>query len=398
MYGRCVNNLSPLKYLRHENLNGIGLGGTSTRAPSLNPPKKRSSRNVAYRCPLLTLGGVTFASEMSGPAKSEWCGSNEIGRCLVWFFAIRAEAENNVTSRSVRHALFANGSSRDGDRLALGRAHISFEPAHHVELSANKIRRLRASPVVLSFELQQFHRHAANLQRGVVLLGLRHGRPAVQHTSHQQRGRGHFADRHHGRMREPIAWILPEWLLKKAVGEEGYVGIACHAHLIYDRAAHGSRRKTVRVADHPTRKYSATTATRDGHARGIDEAFGDRGIHSGHQIVVVGPRIVVVDSAGKSRSVPSAATWVDVENHEIVGGEILEHVVERNTVHGKRPTVDFKDERVLFRRVEIRWLHAPALHFRVASGSEVYFLRFHQGRSLPPPGSFCSRQDSNLRV
>ncbi len=112
----------------------------------------------------------------------------------------------------------------------------------------------------------------------------------------------------------------------------------------------------------------------------------DGRVHAGHQVVVIGPWIVVVDAAGEGRAISGAAARVEVKNHEIVGGEILKHVVERHAVHGKRPAVDFEDERILFRRVEIRRLHNPALDFRVAAGSEVDFLGFRQVHAAQQAG------------
>src|SRR5438093_8967250 len=46
---------------------------------------------------------------------------------------------------------------------------VLVEPAHHVELRSDVVRRLRSGAVILLVELQQLGRHALHLQRRVVL-------------------------------------------------------------------------------------------------------------------------------------------------------------------------------------------------------------------------------------
>src|SRR6266704_5755369 len=62
--------------------------------------------------------------------------------------------------------------ARPGRRLAR-RPPVLLVPAHHVELRPHEVRRFRARAVVLAVEAQHHRRHAAHLERRVVLLRLR---------------------------------------------------------------------------------------------------------------------------------------------------------------------------------------------------------------------------------
>ena len=213
--------------------------------------------------------------------------------------------------------------------LAASGARPLIEPTHHVELRPDVVRRLRAGAVILLVELQQLHRHALHLQRRVILLGLRHRRAAIEHAGHQQRRRRHLADRHQRRVRQPVRRIFPERLLEEAVGEERHVGMPRHAQPVDHRAAHRGRGEPIGVADHPARQHAAAAAARDVHPRRVDVAFADDGVDAGHQIVVVGSRIVVIDAVDELAAVAGAAARVRDEHDEAVGREVLEHVVER---------------------------------------------------------------------
>ena len=202
-------------------------------------------------------------------------------------------------------------------------------PAHHVELRAHPVRRLRSGAVVLALEAQQRRRHAAHLERRVVLLGLRHRRAQVELARHEQRRRLHVADVHQRRVLEPRLRILPEWLLEQRVGEQRDVGVAGHAHPVDHRTAHGRRREAIGVADHPAREHAAAAAAADVHAVGVDVALRHRAIDRGHQVVVVRARIVVIDRVAERRAVAGRSARIRVEHDETVRGEVLIDRVER---------------------------------------------------------------------
>src|SRR5260370_24151366 len=108
----------------------------------------------------------------------------------------------------------------------------------------------------------------------------------------------------------------------------------------------------------------------------MDGGLGNGGVNAGNEVIVIGAGIVVINAAGGGGLVAGAAARVEVEDHEIVGGEVVEHVIEGHAVHGERAPVNFEDERILFRGIEIGRLDHPALHFGVAAGGEVDLFGF----------------------
>src|SRR6266516_1873550 len=246
-------------------------------------------------------------------------------------------------------------------RLRAGTA-ILLEPAHHVELGAHEVGRLRSRAVELVVEAQHHRRHAAHLQGRVELLRLRDRGAAVQLTRHEQGRGGDVPDLHQRRMGEPLVRLVPERLMEEAVGEEGNVRLPRHADPVDHRAAHRGGGEPAGVADHPAREHAAPRASGDVHAGRIHVALADHRIHAGHEIVVVRTGIVVVDRVREGVAVASRAARVHVQHHVAVRREVLEHVAEPDVVHRERPAVDLEDQRVLLRRLERRRLDDPSLH------------------------------------
>ena len=250
--------------------------------------------------------------------------------------------------------------------------------------------------MVFIVELEQPRRHAFDLQRRVIFLGLRHRRPAIEDSRHQQRRRGHLADRHQRRVREPVAGIVPERLLEKTVGEERDVGVPGHADPVDDGTTHGRRGEPIGLANHPARKDAAAAAARDVHPRRLDVAPGDDRVDAGHQVVIVGPGVVVIDPVAEGAAVPGAAARVDKQHHEIIGGKVLKHPVERDVVHRERSAMDFKDQRILLRRIERRRLDDPALDLGVGARRVPQLLGFrdlfageHVAVDIGEAGNLC---------
>src|SRR5437867_2271114 len=117
--------------------------------------------------------------------------------------------------------------AQPGGELAVARARrrlggappVLLEPAHHVELRAHEVRRLRARAVVFTIEAEHDRRHVADLERRVVLLGLRNRRAPVELTRHEERRRGHAPDVHERRVRQPFVGLVPERLTEEAERE-----------------------------------------------------------------------------------------------------------------------------------------------------------------------------------
>src|SRR5206468_8967018 len=61
-------------------------------------------------------------------------------------------------------------------------------------------------------------------------------------------------------------------------------------------------------------------------------------------------------------AVGRAAARIGVEHDVTLGRHPVEFVRERVAVRCVRPAVDLKNERILFRRVEMRWLEDPPLN------------------------------------
>ncbi len=80
------------------------------------------------------------------------------------------------------------------------------------------------------------------------------------------------------------------------------------------------------------RTAAAAAAPGDIHPRLVHEALRHQRVRAAHQIVEVGASIVVVDAVDEAPAVARAASRIEIQRHEAVGGEIPPHVVEAGIV------------------------------------------------------------------
>ncbi len=145
------------------------------------------------------------------------------------------------------------------------------------------------------------------------------------------------------------------------------------------------------MPDHPAREHAAPRASADIHARRVHVAAPDHRVHPGHEVVVVGSRIVVVDAARERVAVAGRAARVGVQHHVAVRREVL----EPDVVHRERAAVDLEDQRIALRRIERRRLDDPALYPRPAARRVPHL--FDPGQPLVRQHVVVHRGDARRR-
>src|SRR5439155_9906145 len=106
----------------------------------------------------------------------------------------------------------------------------------------------------------------------------------------------------------------------------------------------------------------STASACDSHPRRIDVTSLENLVDAGHQILVVVAGIMELDDVAELLAVGRAAARIGVEHDVTLGRHPVEFVRERVAVRCVRPAVYLENERIFFRRVEMRWLQDPALN------------------------------------
>ena len=97
----------------------------------------------------------------------------------------------------------------------------------------------------------------------------------------------------------------------------------------------------------------------------IDIATRNDRVHTGHQIIVVLARIVVVNFVRERVTVTRRPTRVGVQNDVACCCVQLNLGRELWAIGRERSAVYFENERIFFLRIEMRWCRYPALYFKI---------------------------------
>ena len=196
--------------------------------------------------------------------------------------------------------------------------------------------------------------HAADLQGVEVLLGLGRRGAVIVLADHHHGRRLHIADQRQRRAGPITLRVLPRHLAEPvgahrgvAVGGQDLAGPVDH-RLLGDGGA-----EAVGLADDPGSERAAARTTGHIEMVGVDEPLGDGCVHRAHQVVVVVARIVAVDGVGELIPIGRRAARVGVD-HDVAGRGILLVVGgEHRAIGRERTAMDFQDQRVLLRWIEV---------------------------------------------
>src|SRR3989442_456519 len=94
-------------------------------------------------------------------------------------------------------------------------------------------------------------------------------------------------------------------------------------------------------------------------------SFGDDAVAASVEFVKIVPWIGVMDKIGKFLAVAGTSGGIYVENHIASRGQHLLFKIETAAVVGEGTAVNFKNQRILFGRIEIRRVNDPALDFTI---------------------------------
>src|SRR5207253_8989803 len=100
-----------------------------------------------------------------------------------------------------------------------------------------------------------------------------------------------------------VAFVFPRSAAEPGRLELGEVGGVPEASPIGDGSLGHSSFENIRMADDPVRQQAAAAAASDAHAIGIHPSAGDQVVYSGHQILIIVARIVVLNDVPEFLSI-----------------------------------------------------------------------------------------------
>ena len=112
----------------------------------------------------------------------------------------------------------------------------------------------------------------------------------------------------------------------------------------------------------PRRQYAASATARNKKVLWVDEAFVKQRVDACHQIVVILTRIGVHNLIAEGTSIARATTWVRTEDDVTLRRLPLPAVIEANTIHSMRSSVDVELHRVASTCIEVGWRDVPPLN------------------------------------
>src|SRR6185437_6241676 len=246
---------------------------------------------------------------------------------------------------------------------------VVVEPVLDVEDFGDLVAWAHAHSVRLARDANEHGLDFSELERGVILLRFGDGRAVIGFAGHEHGGRLDFADeRNHGAL-HVLVRILP-WRAGEPIlaAEDGNVGGERPAIPVDDGIERSGRAEPIGAVNHPAGEDAAAAASGDEEIIGIDVALGDYGVDGGIQIVEIVAGIGVVDQIAEFFAIAGAAAGIDVDDDISGGGPDLFFDVEAIAVIGEWAAVNFEEQRIFFRGVEIGRLDEPAFDFALING------------------------------
>ena len=161
---------------------------------------------------------------------------------------------------------------------------------------------------------------------------------------------------------------------------EPVIGIKGFAVPVHHRFDHRCGLEPVILANHPGSHDAPGTATGDVQPVRVDKAQIDNRIDPVHDVVIVLPRIVVVQQVGKLFPVAGAAPGIGEKDNIACCGVQLHFGGEALSVVADGTAVVLHQQRIFFVRVEVRRQHQPSLYVSLVNAAlPPQFLGFSQG-------------------
>ncbi len=154
------------------------------------------------------------------------------------------------------------------------------------------------------------------LQRMIELLGFRQRRSKIRRTDHNEGRCTDVADQRERRELHVAVRVLP-WCAGITVVLVAVVVIG-HQRLadpVDHRLRDYCRSEPIRLPYNPRRHDATGAATGHEVIAFVDVAPRNHGVHTGHEVVVVLTRVVVIEQIAELLSVARAASGVGVQNH-----------------------------------------------------------------------------------
>src|ERR1044071_5817472 len=112
----------------------------------------------------------------------------------------------------------------------------------------------------------------------------------------------------------------------------------------------------------PIREHATATAAGNAKFLFVDVAALDQFIHTGHQVLVIIPGIVVLNYVPEILTVARAAARVGIEHHITLRRHPLKLMIENEAVSRMWTAMDVEDKWVFLFRIKIRWFLHPRLN------------------------------------
>src|SRR5262249_57850669 len=117
--------------------------------------------------------------------------------------------------------------------------------------------------------------------------------------------------------------------------------------------------ETIGVSHDPRGQHAAAAAYADEEVLVVNEALRQRGVNSGHQVVVILAGIRILDAVDEILAVTGRASRVGVEHGVTVGREVLERPIPRDRIHRPRAAVNPQHHRIFLARLKIGGFYQP---------------------------------------
>ena len=132
-----------------------------------------------------------------------------------------------------------------------------------------------------------------------------------------------------------------------------------------DRIERSGGAEALGVLDGPAGEHAAAAAAGDEEIVRVDVALGDDGVDAAIEIVEIVAGIGVVNEVGEFLAVAGAAARIGVEDDVAHRSPDLFFEIEAVAIVGERAAVNFEDQRIFLRGVEIGRLDDPALDLAI---------------------------------